>query len=43
MIVKKFKRNKKKHQLHGHFYRPFVNLEQLLRKKGLYPKEKKLS
>lgn len=43
MIVKKVERNKEKRRLYGHSYRPFVDLERLLREKGLYPKEKKKS
>lgn len=43
MIVKKVERNKQKRKLYGHFYRPFGDLEKILREKGLYPKEKKKS
>jgi hypothetical protein len=32
---------KKEKRLQGHTYRPFENLLQLLREKGLYPKEEK--
>lgn len=43
MMVKKIEENNKKRKLYGHFYRPFSDLERLLREKGLYPKEKKKS
>ena len=40
-MIRKFEKRKEKRRLHGHYYRPFGNLEQLLRAIGKYPKTKK--
>jgi len=40
-MIKKFEKKEEKRRLHGHYYKPFNNLEQLLRERGKYPKAKK--